>query len=401
METLLIASGTTSLVAWLYLVFLHGGFWRADQRLADDATSFSDRSAEWPEVVAVVPARNEADVIKRCLDSLLDQDYPGELFVVLVDDHSDDGTGDQAAVLVSRHRKGNALKSVTAKPLPPGWTGKMWAVHQGVEVAVGFAPAASYLLLTDADIEHDVHNLRRLVVKAELESRDLVSLMVHLHCRRGWERLLIPAFVYFFQQLYPFRRVNNPASRTAGAAGGCMLVRRDALERAGGIQAIRGEVIDDCALGRRLKNNGSIWLGLTETVRSIRPYEGIGDIWNMVARTAYTQLGYSPLLLAGTLVGLMLVYAVPPLLTLGWPLHGSLLAGSLGIVSWLLMALTFFPTLRLYGRSRLLGFVLPLAGVLYLGMTFDSALRYWRGQGAKWKGRSAAQQAQSKSTRRV
>ena len=398
MEAFLIGSGIASLLVWLYLTFFHGRFWRADQRLVDDAP-FSEGSAEgstegsteWPAVVAVVPARNEADVIELSLSSLLDQDYPGSWSVVLVDDHSDDGSGDRAAALASRHIKGAALTSVTAEPLPPGWTGKMWAVHQGVEAASRLTPEAKYWLLTDADVEHDAHNLRRLVVKAEVESRDLVSLMVRLHCRGGWERLLIPAFVYFFQQLYPFPRVNHPGSRTAGAAGGCMLVRRDALERAGGIEAIRGEVIDDCALGRRLKWGGSIWLGLTETVHSIRPYEGVRDIWNMVARTAYTQLGDSPLLLAGTLVGLVLVYGVPPLLTLGWSFHGSLLAGTLGAASWLLMAGTFVPTLRLYGCSGFRGFALPVAGLLYLGMTFDSALRTWRGQGAKWKGRSAVQ----------
>lgn len=386
MELVLLSSGLASLLAWLYLTLLHGGFWRADQRLNGEL----EEPSEWPAVVAVIPARNEADVIERCLGSLLDQDYPGSFSLVLVDDHSEDGTGEKARSLASTHGRGHALTVVPAEPLPSGWTGKMWAVHQGVESARVEASSADYLLLTDADIEHDRRSLRRLVTKAEGETRDLVSLMVRLHCRQGWERLLIPAFVYFFQQLYPFPWINAPGARTAGAAGGCMLVRREALEASGGIRAIRSEVIDDCALGRQLKQRGSIWLGLTERVRSVRPYRGLGDIWNMVARTAYTQLGYSPWLLAGTLLGLALVYLVPPLWALGWPLHGSEWAAALGVASWLLMALTFKPTLKLYERPWIWALALPVAGLLYLGMTFDSALRYWRGRGALWKGRSAA-----------
>ncbi|MEM7349598.1 MAG: glycosyltransferase [Acidobacteriota bacterium] len=386
MIPLLLTLGTTALLAWIYLAFLHGGYWRADQRLENQVGELTD----WPAVTVVVPARNEADVIERCLASLLGQDYPGPLVVVLVDDHSDDGTGDRVRDLAAGHPRGSLLRVRRAAALEPGWTGKMWAVHSGVEIAGEEMPEAEYLLLTDADVEHDPTNLRRLVAKAEGEGLSLVSLMVRLHCRRGWERLLIPAFVYFFQQLYPFSRVNDSSSRTAGAAGGCMLVRRQALERAGGIAAIRGEVIDDCALARQLKPQGPIWLGLTETEHSIRPYDGLPDIWSMVARTAYTQLQYSPWLLAGTVLGLVLVYLAPPLLALTWPLHGCWGTAGLGLAGWILMAWTFIPTLRLYRRSLAWALALPVAGLLYLGMTLDSARRYWRGQGGSWKGRAAA-----------
>lgn len=383
MAPIVIAVAGTSLLAWLYLALLHGGYWRCDQRLP----FAEDLQDDWPSVAAVVPARNEADVIERSLASLLDQDYPGPFSVVLVDDSSDDGTARRAAGLAADHPRGSRLEVVAAGDLPPGWIGKMWAAHSGVEAA---SPAARYLLLTDADVAHDPANLRRLVLQAEAGSLDLVSLMVRLHCRRGWERLLIPAFVYFFQQLYPFPRVNDPKARTAGAAGGCMLVRRSALERAGGIAAIRGEVIDDCALGRRLKRHGPIWLGLTECDHSVRPYDGPGDIWKMVARTAYTQLHHSPWLLVSTVAGLALVYLAPPLLVLGFPVHGSVAAGGLGAAAWTLMAGTFLPTLRLYRRSPVLAPALPLAGLLYLGMTLDSAWRHWRGGGVAWKGRPLA-----------
>jgi hopene-associated glycosyltransferase HpnB len=266
----------------------------------------------------------------------------------------------------------------------------MWAVHTGIAEAARRWPGAEYWLLTDADVEHTPGNLRRLVAKARAERLDLVSLMVRLHCERGWERLLVPAFVYFFQKLYPFPRINDPRSRTAGAAGGCMLVRADALARAGGIEAIRSEVIDDCALGKALKARGPIWVGLGPSEYSFRPYPHLADVWSMVARSAYTQLGYSPLRLAGAGLGLLLVYAGPPLLALGAPLHGSVAAAGTALAAWSLMAWTFRPTLRDYGRSPWLALALPLAGALYLAMTLDSARRHHQGRGAEWKGRAAA-----------
>ncbi len=389
--------GTASLFAWLYLISLHGGFWRADQRLEDQEPAVET----WPGVVAVVPARNEADVIERSIGSLLAQDYPGPFAVVLVDDHSDDSTAEKATALAEIHSQGSRLTVGQATTLPPGWTGKMWAVRTGVEAATRLAPLAEYLLLTDADVVHSTGNLRRLVAKAQTERLDLVSLMVKLHCQSVWERLLIPAFVYFFQKLYPLPRVNDPTAPTAGAAGGCMLVRREALEHAGRIEAIHAEVIDDCALGRRLKQRGSIWLGLTESEHSIRPYLGLGDIWTMVARIAYTQLNHSLPLLVGTVVGLALVYLTPPLLALGWSLHGNKLAALVGVAAWLLMARTFLPTLRLYRRSPALAFTLPVAGLLYLAMTLDSALRHWRGQGGSWKGRTASSLLSSRPKRPI
>ncbi|MCC6469796.1 MAG: glycosyltransferase [Alphaproteobacteria bacterium] len=374
-----------SLAIWIYLVSLHGRFWRADQRLDRDIPA----PAVWPAVIAVVPARNEADVIARSMGSLLDQDYPGPFQVVLVDDSSEDGTGDAARALARTHPRGERLSVVSGAPLPPGWVGKMWAVHNGIARADQADPAAPYLWLTDADIAHGPGVLRALVAKAEAGRLHLVSLMALLHCRRPWERLLIPAFVYFFQKLYPFPRVNDPADRLAGAAGGCMLVRRDALRAIGGIAAIRAEVIDDCALGRALKKNGPIWLGLAEDTHSIRPYEGLKDIWRMVARSAYDQLGYSPLALAGTVIGMALVYLVPPLVALSTPWHGNVAAGAMAGLAWLLMGWSSRPTLALYGKPAPAA-LLPVAGLLYNLMTLDSALAYYRGRGAFWKGRAQA-----------
>lgn len=379
-----------SLAIWVYLYLFHGRFWRSDQRLSPDTPAPS----EWPAVIAVVPARNEADVIERSMRSHLDQDYPGPFRIVLVDDSSEDGTGDVARALAKAHPQGDRLDVVGGTPLPPGWVGKMWAVHNGVRRADQVDPpsnpsAAPYLWLTDADIAHDPGQLRALVAKADSEGLELVSLMVMLHCRRPWERLLIPAFVYFFQKLYPFPRINDPQDKMAGAAGGCMLVRRTALAQSGGIEAIKGAVIDDCALGRNLKTVGPIWLGLTKASHSIRPYEGLKDIWRMVARSAYDQLGYSPLALLGTVVGMILVYLVPPVVALTTPWHGSIAAGAMAGLAWLVMALSYRPTLALYDRAAPAA-VLPLAGLLYNLMTLDSALAYYRGKGAFWKGRAQA-----------
>ncbi len=377
-----------SFAAWVYLAFFHGRFWRADQRLPRGGGA-ALAAGPLPSVTAVVPARNEADGIARCLRSLLDQDYAGDFRIVLVDDHSDDGTAEIARGVASAHPRGERLEVVTSEPMPPGWVGKMWAVATGVAAATREA-APEFLLLTDADVEHDATGLGRLVAKAQADGLDLVSLMVRLHCERPWERLLIPAFVYFFQKLYPFPRINDPRSRTAGAAGGCMLVRSDALKRAGGIEAIRGEIIDDCALGAAIKRQGPVWVGLSERTYSFRPYEGLADIWAMVARSAYTQLHYSPLLLAGTVLGLLLIYALPPALVVTWPLHGSPAAELLGAAAWALMTWTFLPTLALYRLSPLRALTLPIAGALYLGMTLDSARLHGLGRGAQWKGRAGA-----------
>ncbi len=383
----IVALSALSLTLWLYLILLHGRYWRCDEKLDDD---FLER---WPEVVAVVPARNEAEVIGSALSTLLEQDYAGHFQVIMVDDHSEDGTGRIARDLAGSRSDGPPLSVVDAQPLPPGWVGKMWAVHQGLQAAEKARPGADYVWLTDADIAHDPGTLRRLVAKAERDGVSLVSLMVKLHCRSFWERLLIPAFVYFFQKLFPFPRVNDSGRRDAGAAGGCMLVRRDALDRIDGVTSIRAEIIDDCALARAVKRIGPIWLGLTETERSIRPYSGLPDIWRMIARTAYTQLRHSPLYLLGTILGMLILYAVPPLVVLTWPLHGVGEAGAIAAVAWIVMAGTYLPTLKLYEQPRWAALLLPLAALIYTMATLDSARRHLQGRGGRWKGRDQAEVA--------
>jgi len=379
-------SGAAALAfaAWLYLVLAHGRFWLADQRLDARAPA----PARWPDVVAVVPARDEAALVPRTVGALLGQEYAGRLCVVLVDDESGDGTAKVARDTAARHPRGERLQVVATSARPPGWVGKMWAVESGVRAGSVHAP--DWWWLSDADVQPAPDTLARLVAMGEARGLDLVSLMVRLDPGRGWNALLVPAFVYFFQQLYPFPRVNDPAARTAGAAGGCVLVRAEALARAGGIAALRGEVIDDCALGRAVKRGGPIWLGLAEREASVRPYQGLADVWNMVARSAYTQLRHSPLLLAGTLAGLALLYLVPVIAVLAWPLHHDAAAFAFGTGAWALQALSFAPTLALYERPAWWGLALPAAGLLYAAMTFDSALRHWRARGATWKGRAGA-----------
>jgi hopene-associated glycosyltransferase HpnB len=394
MNDALVATAALSLASWVYLSLFHGRFWRADQRLGA-ARDVAAGDRPWPEVAAVIPARDEEDSIARSAGSVLAQDYPGRLSLVVVDDQSGDATARVARQLGARHPRGDRLRIVGTAALPAGWVGKMWAVETGVREAARRSPRAVYLLLTDADVELEPGTLRRLVAKAESERLDLVSLMVRLHCQSGWERLLIPAFVYFFQKLYPFPRINDRDSRQTGAAGGCMLVRREALERAGGIDSVRGEIIDDCALGARLKRGGPVWVGLAGREISFRPYRGLGEIWNMVARSAYTQLRRSPGLLAATVLGLALVYLVPPLVALGTPWHANAMAGCLGAAAWALMASTYLPTLRLYGLSAARSLTLPAAALLYLLMTVDSARRHRLGRGAHWKGRAGAGDAHS------
>jgi hopene-associated glycosyltransferase HpnB len=384
--SMLASVAALSFGVWVYLVFAHGRFWLGDQRLDGRAPA----PTHWPDVVAVVPARDEADLIARTVGSLLAQDYPGRLRIVLVDDESTDGTGDAARSTAKGHVNGARLEVVRTEARPAGWVGKMWALDCGIRAAQRDGLAPDWWWLSDADVEHTPDSLARLVAKGESESLDLVSLMVRLESEGVWSALLIPAFVYFFQQLYPFPRVNDPAAATAAAAGGCVIVRREALARSGGIAALRGEIIDDCALGRAVKRGGRIWLGLTASQASIRPYRGLEDVWNMVARSAYTQLDHSPLLLAGTLAGLALLYLVPPLAVLTWGLHGNAAAAAFGAGAWALQAASFAPTLALYGRSPWLALGLPVAGALYAAMTFDSALRHARSQGATWKGRAGA-----------
>lgn len=375
-----------SLLAWLYLCFCHGRFWLTSERLDDGAPD----PEHWPDVVAVVPARDEVDYVERSIGALLRQDYPGRFSVILVDDESRDGTADRARSLSDPQGR---LEVCATPARPEGWVGKMWAVHTGVVHASRTEPHATYVLLTDADVEHSPRSVARLVRHAESRRLDLTSLMVRLDAAGGWARLLIPAFVYFFSQLYPFPRVNDPRARTAGAAGGCVLVRRDALTRIGGIEALRGEIIDDCALGRAVKRGGPIWLGHTESEHSIRPYDGMHEIWAMVSRSAYTQLGYRPSLALGTVLGLALLFVVPVVAVVLGIEQGNALEALLGVGAWAMMAATFLPTVHLYHRgwtATLLAWALPVAGSLYGAMTLDSAWRHHTGRGAEWKGRVGA-----------
>jgi hopene-associated glycosyltransferase HpnB len=374
--------GVIPLAVWIGMLAARGGFWLARER--DDLGEPTGDPNPWPAVTAVVPARDEADVIAYSLGSLLAQDYPGPFKVILVDDQSDDGTAEIARETARRLGVEHRLQVLTGAPRPAGWTGKLWAVSQGIAHARADGP--SYLWLTDADIAHTPDNLRRLTARAEAGRLVLVTLMAKLHCETLAERLLIPAFVFFFDMLYPFGWVNDPGRKTAAAAGGCMLIRREALERAGGIEAVRGEIIDDCAVGRLMKRQGPIWLGLTDRALSLRPYQDIDEVRRMVSRSAYAQLDYAWWKLAGTVAGMVLIYLAPPLAAVVW--EGP--ARWLGALTWGLMVVAYAPMLRFYRQSWLWGLALPLVGVLYTLFTIDSAIQVWRGRGGMWKGRVQA-----------
>jgi hopene-associated glycosyltransferase HpnB len=376
-----------ALAIWLYLLLGHGGFWRSAER--DDgpvAPRGSASPAVWPIVAVVIPARDEAECIGEGIASLLRQDYAGDWSIILVDDASSDATAAIARQAAAAQDGAARLDIVAGRPLPSRWTGKLWALKQGIEAAQSRTPAPDYLLLTDADIVYQPGVLDSLVARAQAKGLVLTSLMVKLRCESLAERALVPAFIFFFQMLYPFARVNSARSATAGAAGGCMLVRADVLRRAGGIEAIRDALIDDCALAAILKAQGPIWLGLTERVHSIRRYPDFGDIRSMVARSAYAQLRYSPLLLLGTFAGMSLTYLAPMLLAL----FGAGFARFCGLAAWLLMAIAFQPTLRLYRASPLWGIALPAIAFCYTLFTLDSALQFARGKGGLWKGRVQA-----------
>ena len=386
-------------VVWVYLVAGHGGYWRTSQWLPP----VSRDPDTWPDVVAVVPARNEARMLPVSLPALLGQEYPGALTVIVVDDRSSDGTAEVAEKLAG----GRQLKVIAGTAAPAGWAGKVWAMAQGLGAA-GLPPSTGaspepdgYVLFTDADIACEARTLRNLVAAAETDDRDLVSQMALLRTATGWERVVVPAFVYFFAQLYPFRRVNRPGARTAAAAGGCMLVRRGALEKSGGLAPIKGALIDDVALGRMIKRQrGRCWLGLSRQVVSVRPYPGLAGLWQMVARSAYVQLNYSPALLAATIIGLLFLYLLPPAgAVIGLAVLASggaappdagpaFLAAGAGLAGWALMSLSYLPMLRLYRLSPLRAPGLPLTALLYAGMTADSARRHYTGRGAEWRGRT-------------
>ena len=389
MILILLTIATLSLIIWIFLLLFWGQFWQANQRLEINNIDLTS----YPSVCAIIPARNEADVLPVSLKSLLNQDYSGQFSIILIDDQSTDKTGEVAQEIANHLNQSDRLKVIQGKPLPIGWSGKLWAMEQGIQTAKNQGLSTDYFLFTDADIEHHSTNLKELVTKAENENLALTSLMVLLRCDSFWEKFLIPAFVFFFQKLYPFPWVNNPQNKMAAAAGGCILIKRDRLEEIGSIPSLREALIDDCTLAQKIKglsapgNPTAIWLGLTEKTKSLRPYDSLNTIWNMIARTAYTQLNYSPLLLLGTVLGMSLVYlAAPVILLLGFYLESRNLI-IISSLTWLLMAIAYLPTLKLYKLSPLWSLSLPLIALFYNLMTIDSALRYWRGQGGGWKGR--------------
>ena len=390
--------GIIALAIWLHLFFGRGWFWRV--RKVDADHDARESLGEWPSVIAVMPARNEAQTIGRVVTGLMEQDYPGRFSVVVVDDHSEDATATIAQRVAVEHSARVRVRVVNASELPEGWTGKLWALNEGMSRGGGTqagmsnrgglsAPpeAPEFYWFTDADVSHAPNTLLRLVGRAERERLDLASLMVLLQAKTLPERALIPAFLYFFLMLYPPRWIADEELGTAGAAGGCILLRAEALARMGGFAAIRGEVIDDCALARAVKlSGGRVWMGLTRKSVSLRSYGTFGEVRDLIARTAFTQLRYSVLMLAGTLLGMFLTYVAPVLLLFA---HDST-ARALGFAAWLLMTLSFLPTVRFYGLSAVWAPALPLTAMFYTCATWLSAVRYWMGKGGLWKGRAQA-----------
>lgn len=381
----LIAGAT--LAIWLYLLLGRGSFWRSaerDDNLLQDTTA---TPADWPRIVAVVPARDEAEVIAKSVGSLLKQAYPGAFSVLLVDDGSSDGTGEIARAAAEAAGAADRLTVLRGSEPPPGWTGKLWAMQRGFGEVQSAASPADFVLFTDADIAYEAPEALAALVRGTLaRGTVLTSLMVKLRCSSPAEKALVPAFIFFFQKLYPFTWVNDGKRKVAAAAGGCMLVRREALAAAGGLEAIRDALIDDCALAALLKRRGPIWLGLTERVVSLRPYPAFSDIRRMVTRSAYAELRYSPLRLAGAIAGMAVTYLGPPLLALFADGPGR----AMGIAAWAVMAFAYWPTLRAYGRSPAWGLALPLIAAIYTGFTVESAIQHWRGRGGAWKGRFQA-----------
>jgi hopene-associated glycosyltransferase HpnB len=374
-----------ALAAWLYLLIFNGGFWRLTERDGE----FVPQGAAVPQgahVIAVVPARDEAEVIAASLASLLTQNFPGRLEIVLVDDESSDGTGDVARARAAELGAADRLTVLRSDGPADGWTGKIAAMHRGFTFVRGLEKQPDFILFCDADIAFAPHVLARLVAGAAARGAALSSLMVKLRCASPAEKWFIPAFVFFFQMLYPFRAVNDPGSKVAGAAGGVMLIRPEALAKAGGLPAIRDALIDDCALGALMKKQGPIWLGLTDDVHSLRPYPHLADIGRMVTRSAYAQLDYSPVKLAAAILGMAVAYLAPPFLAL----FAESPAREIAIVAWAIMAQAYMPSLRFYGLSRLRALALPAVAACYTWFTAASAWRHMRGRGGEWKGRYQA-----------
>jgi hopene-associated glycosyltransferase HpnB len=376
MSVLAMIVATLTAMTWSYLAWARGSFWRTKNAKPDP----SDKAGFPGGVVAVVPARNEADLIGAVVTSLLNQCVA--MPVVLVDDESSDGTADVARRAAERAGKADALIVIQSKPLPPGWTGKLWSMHQGIERARALNPA--WLVLADADVLHGEETVANLGLIASHGHYDLVSFMVKLHCESLPEKLLIPAFVYFFFMLYPPAWIRDTRRSTAGAAGGCMLVRAETLERAGGLAATRGALIDDCSLARLLKQHGGrLWIGLTDQSQSLRRYETFSDVERMVSRTAFNQLKHSSLLLLCTIAGMLITYLAPPLLLL----TRSRLAIFIGAAAWGAMTMTYSTMVRYYRLNPAWALTLPLAALFYLSATMHSAVKYWNGSGGDWKGR--------------
>jgi hopene-associated glycosyltransferase HpnB len=374
-----------ALAAWLYLIAFNGGFWR----LAEHDRKFAPGGAAVPpetRVVAIIPARDEADVIAKSVGSLLRQDFPGRLDIVLVDDESSDGTADAARACAEAAGRADRLTVLSSRGPDSGWTGKLAAMQRGFDYVRGQPRQPDFVLFCDADIAFDPPVVARLAAGASARGTVLSSLMAKLRCDSAAEKWFVPAFVFFFQMLYPFARVNNPASKVAGAAGGVMLVRPEPLAKAGGLAAIRDALIDDCALGALMKTQGPIWLGLTDDVHSLRPYPRYADIERMVVRSAYAQLNFSPLRLFGAVLGMAVVFLAPPVLTL----LGGPPAFEMALVAWALMARSYAPSLKFYGLSPWRAIALPAVAACYTWFTIESAWRHMRGRGGEWKGRYQA-----------
>jgi hopene-associated glycosyltransferase HpnB len=371
------------LLIWLGLLLFWGQFWLGVRLSPSQKTLKS-----YPNVWVVIPARDEADVLANSLKSVLQQNYAGNLAVALVDDNSSDDTAKIAQKTANKLEKTPQLHLISGQTLPSGWKGKLWALEQGINYAKEQVIKPDYILLTDADIHHHNSNLTELITKAETEQLDLVSLMVLLRCQSFWEKLLIPAFVFFFQKLYPFKLANNPNSFVAAAAGGCILIRANTLEQIGGVASFKNALIDDCTLAKKVKKNqGKIWLGLTQKTISLRSYDSLKSIWDMVARTAFYQLNYSWLLLIGTIFGLFFVYLIPLLAIIWGIVYQDITITSVGLITYCLINVAYFPTLKLYQISPLWSCLLSAIAFLYGLMTIDSALKHLQGQGGSWKGR--------------
>lgn len=380
---LLIGLGAFAILSWSVLLFGWHGFWRSDQRLAKTI----GKQDEAPSVAVVVPARDEAKSIGACVASILNQDYPGFVRVIVVDDASTDETADIARQ--TAERLGRPIEIVNTSALPVGWSGKLWAVHNGIMTAANGTTQPDWIWLTDADIVHGPTILARLFYQQQETKADLVSLMVKLRCQSFWEQLIIPAFIFFFQLIYPFKAINNPRSSIAGAAGGCILVRYEKLCEIGGIESLREAIIDDCTLGQRIKAaGGRLWLGLADDSLSLRGAQSLGPLWRMVKRSAFIQLRTSWILLVGAIIGLVMTFLVPPALFLSWGWHQNTMAAFLGLMAWLMMTYTYRPTIKDYGLPLWRTILLPVVTALYGAMTIDSALAYGRGVSAQWKGRS-------------